>query len=101
MMSTIITGGLSRTREEKAFELCDALNIHAHDRHVFSQTRQEEKGQNEEKVGIGLIRKIQQKVLLKPLNSQTSAVIIQDAQELTLPAQQALLKLLEEPPAQT
>lgn len=56
---------------------------------------------DKDSVGIGIIKKIQEKIFLKPLQSSDKAVIIPDADKLTIPAQNALLKLLEEPPAHT
>jgi hypothetical protein len=52
-------------------------------------------------IGIEDIKQMQKKLFLKPIKSPTKAVIIEDAQLLTPEAQNALLKVLEEPPART
>lgn len=52
-------------------------------------------------LGISDVKLVQQKVAFKPIKSITKAVIIPDSQLLTIPAQNALLKLLEEPPDNT
>ena len=50
---------------------------------------------------IDLVREIQNKLLLTPLQSRFNTVVIHDAHNLTLPAQNALLKTLEEPPGKS
>ena len=52
-------------------------------------------------IGIALVREIKKKIHLRPYKSQTKAIIIEDAQMLTVDAQNALLKTLEEPPDNT
>ena len=44
---------------------------------------------------------MQKRLFLKPIRSQTKAIILEDAHLLTLEAQNALLKVLEEPPEHT
>lgn len=51
----------------------------------------------EESIKISQVRKLQQQISLTT-GGKTQPVIIKQAQNLTLPAQQALLKTLEEPP---
>lgn len=50
-------------------------------------------------IGIAEIRQVQIFLSKKPLQSPANAVILHDAHLLTLPAQQAFLKTLEEPPS--
>jgi len=52
-------------------------------------------------IGIAAIRELKQKIFLKPYKSEQKAVLIEDAQTLTIEAQNALLKTLEEPPNHT
>lgn len=52
-------------------------------------------------IGIEVIKRMQNKLFLKPIKSENKLVIIEDAQLLTTEAQNALLKVLEEPPAHT
>ncbi len=49
-------------------------------------------------IGIGEVRQIQFFLSRKPIQSDHNTVVIADAHLLTLPAQHALLKTLEEPP---
>ncbi len=52
----------------------------------------------ETSIGIDEIRQIKTFLSRKPLGSSPNTVIIRSAEKLTLPAQNALLKTLEEPP---
>ncbi len=52
-------------------------------------------------LGIGQIRSLQKKLALKPYSAPMKAALITQAEKLTVPAQNALLKTLEEPPANT
>jgi DNA polymerase III gamma/tau subunit len=52
-------------------------------------------------IGIEDVKLMQKKIVLKPIRSPQKAVIIEDAHLLTTEAQNALLKVLEEPPANT
>ena len=51
-----------------------------------------------EHITIGQVREFQKRLLFSPMQSPFTAGIIRDATALTIEAQQALLKLLEEPP---
>ena len=55
----------------------------------------------EKAMGIEDVRKIQKAILLKPFRGKTKAVTIDAYENITLEAQNALLKILEEPPANT
>ncbi len=55
----------------------------------------------ENSIGIEEIRELKLAISLKPFRSQTKAVVIEEAQKLTIQAQNALLKTLEEPPDHT
>lgn len=54
--------------------------------------------QPDKKIGIDIIRQIKTYVSTRPLNKPTKTVILLNAQSLTLPAQNAFLKTLEENP---
>ena len=65
-----------------------------------------ERGESEEKkpklsLGIEDVKNMQKKLYLKPLKGMRKAVILKEAHLLTPEAQNALLKVLEEPPANT
>lgn len=49
-------------------------------------------------IPVGMIREIKNTVFLVPNESEKKVYIIEDAQKMNIPAQNALLKLLEEPP---
>lgn len=52
-------------------------------------------------VGIEDIKQLQKKLFLKPLRGKTKAIVIKKGESLTTEAQNALLKVLEEPPIHT
>lgn len=55
----------------------------------------------EKSVGIEDVRGIQEKIYLKPIKGKTKAIILKAYNGLTIEAQNALLKILEEPPNNT
>ncbi|RJQ37043.1 hypothetical protein C4559_04125 [Candidatus Microgenomates bacterium] len=52
-------------------------------------------------IGIEEIRNIQKRIFLTPVKSKTKAFIIKNSESLTIEAQNAFLKILEEPPQNT
>lgn len=92
MQSFIITSKNKKKAQEHALSFCrkngiDVLDIQIND---FEKT-----------VGIDDIRNIQKKLYLRPLKSKSKTIIIQSFAGLTVEAQNALLKVLEEPPNNT
>lgn len=85
--------------EIKAVELCQKQNIDKIDTTVIDATP--DKTQKSSEKGIGLIRKIISSISLKPIRSKKKAVIVLYCDKLSAPAQNALLKTLEEPPGNT
>lgn len=55
----------------------------------------------EKSVGIEDVRVVQKKIYLKPIKSEAKAIILKAYNGLTIEAQNALLKILEEPPNNT
>ncbi|MBI4089097.1 MAG: hypothetical protein HY424_00115 [Candidatus Levybacteria bacterium] len=55
----------------------------------------------EKAIGIEDVRNIQKKIFLKPFRGKVKAVILETYENITQEAQNALLKVLEEPPANT
>ena len=55
----------------------------------------------EKAMGIEDVRSIQKKILLKPFRGKTKAVVLEAYEDITAEAQNALLKVLEEPPNNT
>lgn len=54
---------------------------------------------SEKNIGIGSVRALEKFLQRKPYQEDSKTAVITQADKLTLPAQQALLKTLEEPPA--
>lgn len=90
--SILITSTNPIDREERARQMCMSEQIDRIDQNWVRM---------EGTIGIEDIRNIQKQIAFKPIQSKTKAVIIQDADTLTTVAQNALLKTLEEPPANT
>lgn len=94
MTSFIIVAKDTAEQEKIASEICDQHTIDTFDRTLVTPEK-------ESSIGIELMKKLQTKVFLKPRKSLDKAVIIPHAELLTIPAQNSLLKLLEEPPEHT
>ncbi len=103
MQSILVVGGSTEQRKKYAFSLCEEESIHQFDITVID-TENEQKDKKVKKgssIGIEEIRFFQKTFYLTPLQSKTKAFIIFNAQYLTIEAQHALLKTLEEPPLHT
>ena len=87
--SILITGGSEQDRLDKAKEILRTETINPIDILWINQ---------EEAIGIEQIRFLTKSLILKPHSSPYHAAVIHNAQNLTPEAQNALLKLLEEPP---
>lgn len=98
MQSFIIYGADLENRLGKARDLCLEKNISQFDIALISTNDEDEKSTT---IGINAVKALQQKLFLKPLKGEMKACIITEAEKLTLPAQNALLKALEEPPINT
>ena len=98
MQSYIISGGDQDERLLKAKAIASEGNIDPFDISTLSTDPEDEKSNS---IGIKEVKIMQQKIFLKPSRGTAKACIITEADKLTLPAQNALLKLLEEPPTDT
>jgi DNA polymerase III delta prime subunit len=94
MTSFIIVAPNQEIQDKKLLESFEVLKIDPLDR-TYIRT------EKETSLGIEHIKKLQEKIFLKPFKSEDKAIVIPQAELLTIPAQNALLKLLEEPPAHT
>lgn len=74
---------------EHAHKLCLEHNISKFDITIIEQ---------EKSIGIEIVRLIQKNLFLSPVKGKTKAIILKDAHTITIEAQNALLKILEEPP---
>ena len=99
MTSFLITAKDKKKRIEYAKAFCAKQKIDRFDISIIEKDTTVK--QNTQSIGIEDIKRIQKTLFLKPMKSETKAVIIEDADLLTPEAQNALLKVLEEPPAHT
>ncbi len=98
MQSYIIHGGDQDTRLAKSRELSHERGVDQFDISILSGDLEEEKATS---IGIKEVKALQQRLYLKPYKGTVKSCIIPQAELLTLPAQNALLKILEEPPGET
>ncbi len=92
MESYLIVAKNGEKAEEYARSLCKEKEISDIDVTIIEESTT---------IGIQDVRALQQKIILAPVKSSAKACIIKDAQKLTAQAQNALLKILEEPPQRT
>lgn len=92
MQSFLITGNDEAVRESAVSTLLKEYKIETFDRVVVESSKS---------IGIEDVRTIQKSVFLKPLYGSKKAVLVKNAHAATVEAQNALLKLLEEPPPNT
>lgn len=93
MQSYLVVGGIKEERLEKAEKVSSIkYRVSSIDKIILEA---------ENSIGINQIRSLQHQLHLKPYNSDGKVAIIPEAERLTIPAQNAMLKLLEEPPKNT
>lgn len=98
MVSFIIIAKDKKKREVYVKEYADEQKI---DRFDITIIQKETDTKTTQSIGIETVKLIQKKLFLKPIKSKNKIIVIEDAQLLTPEAQNALLKVLEEPPANT
>jgi DNA polymerase III subunit delta' len=91
MQSIIILGSIEQSRE-KALEIIKQNDVSKFDAQTFT---------SEKTIGIPDIRNLQKNIFLKPLHSDKKVVILECFLGATIDAQNAFLKVLEEPPTDT
>ena len=103
MQSFLIVAKSSEKADEQVSAICNRFAISNFDRTVVARPdEKKDKGKKSQRsIGIDEVKSIQEKIHLKPLNSKMKAVIFKEAELLTTEAQNALLKVLEEPPPHT
>jgi hypothetical protein len=99
MTSFIIVSQEKTKRQEYIRQYCAKLTIDPLD--ITTIEKDTAIKQNAQSIGIEEIKIMQKKLFLKPIKSPTKAIILEDAHLLTTEAQNALLKVLEEPPDHT
>lgn len=99
MVSFMLVSKNKSTREAYFHEF-----ITKHAISPFDITRIEKEGDNKsptQSIGIEIVKNLQKRLFFKPIRSITKLIVIEDAHALTTEAQNALLKVLEEPPENT
>ncbi len=91
MDSFLITGPIQKAKEY-TFEFLKKERVDKFDITII---------ESEKAVGISQIREFQKKIYLKPYKSDKKAVTLVAEEGITIEAQNALLKVLEEPPSNT
>ncbi len=92
MQSLIIASKNKEDGEIHIQKICAENNINSIDV-TFAES--------EKSLGIEEVRNLQKNIFLKPVRSPKKAVVLKNAETLTVEAQNALLKILEEPPPDT
>ncbi len=98
MTSFIIVAKDKDKRLAYARDYCTKLSIDPFDITLIERDI-ETKGAHS--IGIEDVKNMQKKIFLKPFKSKTKAIVIEESHLLTNEAQNALLKVLEEPPMHT
>ncbi len=102
MNSFIISSNDKTIREAYVMNFCQENHISDVDIFVLNKLLEEKKAKKTSfSIGIQDIKQFQQRLFLKPVKSKEKVCIIHDAHLLTTEAQNALLKVLEEPPLST
>jgi DNA polymerase III delta prime subunit len=99
MVSFIVVAREKKKREEYVRDFALKENIDRFDITVVEKDTSAKA--TTQSIGIEAVKLIQKKIFFKPVRSSKKIVVIEDAQLLTPEAQNALLKVLEEPPANT
>lgn len=89
--------------EEKKYidQFCKKHGVSFLDLSIIEQEKQDTRSNRGGSIGIENIRMLQKNLYLAPVKGHTKVILIRSAQNLTIEAQNALLKVLEEPPAFT
>lgn len=98
MVSFLITSKDKEKRIAYTQDFCARQNI---DKFDITLIEKDTSAKTTQSIGIDEVKQMQKKIFFKPIKSEQKAVIIEDAHLLTHEAQNALLKVLEEPPTNT
>lgn len=94
--SILIFGGNNAERKSRVEELLNSTSPKLVEKHPDLLVVESKKDKNS--IGIDQVREITRFLSIKPYNLKNKAVVVYDAHKLTIQAQNALLKTLEEPP---
>jgi len=90
--------------QKEVEKICEQFSVHSLDRVTINKpddAKIDKTRKTTKSIGIDDIKKMRQQIFLKPYKSLTKAVIFEDGELLTPEAQNALLKVMEEPPEHT
>ena len=93
MLAKIFTADDPKVREVRIDSLLEDYGLKSNHPDLL-------KFEDQEKLGVEEVKKIREHLNLKPYSASLKAVVLVSAQNLTLAAQNALLKTLEEPPGE-
>jgi DNA polymerase-3 subunit delta' len=96
---SLVAARFCREREAEACGRCPSCKSFAHGNHADLERIQRIPGKRD--IGIGQIRELLETLHRKSESDRGRAAIIEDAERLTVEAQNAFLKSLEEPPPDT
>lgn len=99
MVSFIVVSSDKKKRGEYVQDFAAKYEINHFDITIIEKDFSDKK--STQSIGIEDVKQMQKKIFLKPIKSKNKLVVIEDAQLLTPEGQNALLKVLEEPPANT
>lgn len=91
MQSIILTSKGSTKRQEYVADFCKEHAISEFDQTILTT--------DEASIGIAEVRNMQSSLYIRPVKGEEKVLVIEDAQKITPEAQNALLKILEEPPS--
>lgn len=92
---------ISPEQKKRDAYLVTFYETHAIDKFDRTIITRETSKNTTQSIGLETIKQMQKKLFLKPIKSKSKAVILEEAHLLTTEAQNALLKVLEEPPENT
>ncbi len=92
---------IATNKENRRQYITEFLQKHHIDLFDLNVIEKDENSKNLQTLGIQDVKNMQKKLYFKPLKSAQKVVVLDDAHLLTPEAQNALLKLLEEPPENT
>ncbi len=103
MNSFVIVSKSSQKSDEWIANFCKTHDIDSIDTTILNRDSTLKKTDKKPSLSIGIedVKDLQRKLFYKPIKSKQKLCIIQDAQFLTLEAQNSMLKILEEPPSHT
>ena len=102
MTSFILLSNSKLAANDFVSDFCDKKNISVFDRTIINRETLSDSSKTQKlSMGIEDMKKMKEILFLKPIQSREKVIVIQESEALTIPAQNSLLKILEEPPNNT